>query len=217
MHRGVALLLCVLLAGCGRPAIPTPTSAVVVAPSRRLATTGLVLTCAHVVVEPDLVRGVLTVLNTSKESLALIDRWNSSGAFQWTLTLDGVGAGNPQISWWASHYSETVLRPGKIRHAVFLLIRRQNSLSPEEAGWRFLLGGPLGVISVDERGTPVDSSRPFATGQKLTLSLIGAGQDCTTFEGASESPLWSGTATVPSRELNALEDLRDLALSQTLF
>ena len=65
--RGPALLLAVLVAGCGRQASPPPTATPAPAAPRRLKSTGLVITCAHVVVGPELIRGVLTVRNASQQ------------------------------------------------------------------------------------------------------------------------------------------------------
>src|SRR6185295_10964279 len=97
--RALALAVYLLMVGCGRQASPPQTPAVPPTTPRRLTTAGLALNCAHVVIGPDLIRGVLTVRNTSNEPQALVDRWNGWGAYQWTLSVDGISAGNPQVHW----------------------------------------------------------------------------------------------------------------------
>lgn len=212
MSRASTLVAVILVAGCGREASPIRTPALPSTPPRRLSTAGLVVTCAHVVIGPDLIRGVLTVRNTSNQPQALIDRWNSWGAYQWTLSVDGTSACNPQVSWYANDYTETVLAPGEARYSAFALYRKQKTSPPDEVGWKFLLGGPLGVLAIDEKGKPVDfdGSPPFAANQKVVLTLAGSGEASFTFVHASSETLWAGTVSVQSQELNSPEDLKIL-------
>ena len=216
--RALALAVYLLMVGCGRQASPPQTPAVPPTTPRRLTTAGLALNCAHVVIGPDLIRGVLTVRNTSNEPQALVDRWNGWGAYQWTLSVDGISAGNPQVHWYANYYTETVLAPGETRHSAFTLHRRRKTLLPDEAGWEFLLGGPLGVLAIDEKGKPVDfgGSRAFAANQNVVLTLAGSGERSFTFDHASTEPLWAGTVSVKSEGLDSREDLKCLAQGQPL-
>jgi hypothetical protein len=216
--RGQALLLAVLAVGCGRQATYPATVAPAPAAPRRLTTSGLDLTCTHVVVGPELIRGVLTVRNTSKEPIALVDRWNSWGAYQWTFSIEGKSAGNPQVSWYGNYYTETVLTPGETRHAPFSLHRRRDTLQGDELGWRFLLGGPLGIVAIDEQGKPLtfDATRSFALAQSVVLTLVGSGRVSFTDAHASTAALWAGTASIPSRELDSLDALNSHAQGHSL-
>jgi len=111
MFKALRLLGILLIFGCDRAAVPTPSTLL-----RQTAST-LSLTSDHVVVSPDLIRGILTIRNTGTRPIAMIDRWNSWGAYQWRFQVGAESAGNPQHSWWANVYTETVLAPGEVRHA----------------------------------------------------------------------------------------------------
>jgi hypothetical protein len=199
--RGLALALALLLAGCGRQAGPSQTTTPAL--PRRLTTSGLVITCIHVVVGPELIRGALTARNNSTEPLSIVDRWNSWGAYQWTLSIDGQSAGNPQTAWDENGYSETVLRPGETRHARFYITRRRDASPPGVEAWYFLVGEPPIIIKDDSgkiRG-------PFAAGQEVILTMDGAVSQWTTADGGSTAALWKGTTSIRSSELNRVEDL----------
>lgn len=205
--RGLALALALLLAGCGRQAGPSQTTTPAL--PRRLTTSGLVITCAHVVVGPELIRGVLTAQNNGTEPLSIVDRWNSWGAYQWTLSIDGQSAGNPQMAWDENGYSETVLRPGETRHARFYITRRRDASPPEVGTWCFLVGEPP-IIIKDDSGKVPKLVGPFAAGQEVTLTMDGAASQWTPADGGSTAALWKGTTSVRSRELNRVEDLEAL-------
>jgi hypothetical protein len=211
--RGLALALALLLAGCGRQAGPSQTTTPAL--PRRLTTSGLVITCAHVVVGPELIRGVLTAQNNGTEPLSIVDRWNSWGAYQWTLSIDGQSAGNPQMAWDENGYSETVLRPGETRHARFYITRRRDASPPGVGSWCFLVGEPPIIIKADSGKAP-KLAGPFAAGQEVILTMDGAASESSGSNSPSSEVLWRGKASVRSIELNALEDLEPLAKGKPL-
>lgn len=208
--HGPALVISLMLAGCGRPAAPPP--------ARRLATAGLVVSGAHVVAGPDLIRGVLRVRNAAPAPVALVDRWNSGGAYPWTLALDGLTAGNPQMCWWANFCSETVLAAGEVRHAPFTLHRRRATIAGSDAGWACLLGGPLDIAASDAQGRPIPAAEApsFAPGRTLAVTLTGAGTAAFPSGDASTAPLYTGTVSAASQEVEAVDALAPHAQGRRL-
>src|SRR5438552_8400383 len=103
-RRSPILLLGLFLSGCEQAGL-SPTVVKSSPKARTHLKSNLFLGCAHAVIGPDLICGVLTAQNTGKEPIALVDRWNSWGAYQWRLTLGTQSAGNPQRNWWANCYT----------------------------------------------------------------------------------------------------------------
>jgi hypothetical protein len=153
-------MLLFLPSGCGRKEAASPATAVAIPAPRRLNRSDLVLPCAHVVVAPDLIRGVLTARNIGREPLALVDRWNSWRAFQCTLETSGGSAGNPQRSWDANDYTETRLAPGEVRHVRFCVTASRTTLRVLEDSWWFLAGESFRRGSLSEPPLRVGRS-PF--------------------------------------------------------
>jgi hypothetical protein len=211
LFRWLLLALAVCAVGCSRGTVPAAPS---VAPAaRRQLSSGLFLTCSHVV-GPDRIQGVITARNVGIEPIALVDRWNSWGAFQWWLRIGTQTAVNPQDTWDENRYTESTLAPGEIRHARFQVTQSLNQ-GAAWAGWCFLTKENAGGRSI-----PNDSSPRFASGVPILITLDGA--------LASKSPphpipdalpttgIWSGNTTVRSVEFSSLESLEKLIQGQPL-
>jgi hypothetical protein len=170
---------------------------------------GLFLTSSHVVVSPELMLGVLTVRNVGTAPIALVDRWNSWGAYQWWLSIGTESAGNPQCSWYRNFYSESVIAPGELRHAWFQVTRSRKNGPVRESAWWFMTGGFTGATDWNDESIP-----RFRTGDPVTLTLNGAFAQ----EGGLTSMigLWTGCATVRSTELVGLKDLEALVAGKPL-
>src|SRR5271170_3510489 len=85
----------------------------------------IALTCSHVAVDKDTIRGVITINNIGKEPFDMFQRWNSWGARQWKLAIDTCSvAGNPQIAWTINYAQWTTILPGEIRAVTFILFRK---------------------------------------------------------------------------------------------
>lgn len=123
-------------------------------PDTRRAGPELRLSCVHTVVRPDLIRGVIEVTNIADVPLALADRWNSWGAYQWMIKVDGRRlARNPITAWDENAPSETVLAPGETRAARFYVVADGEAHDfPVEHDWPFRLDPP-GTFSAS---TPVE-------------------------------------------------------------
>jgi len=198
------------LLGCERESTPSPSTVVKSAPNARtLLKSNLVISCAHVVVEPDLISGVLTARNIGKGPPAVVDRWNSWGAHQWRLAVGDQTAVNPKTNWWANFYTETVLAPGEIRHARFYITRSTSRARVGQEAWWFLVGGPFGEISLatsESAGAPAPS---FSGGQPVTFFMDGAQKDAPDTDRDLTAALWCGGVTVRSEELTSVRDLED--------
>jgi hypothetical protein len=197
------ILLTLLLAGCDPAGSPVSVAGIKASLALRLARTGLVFGCAHVVQGPDLIRGVVTVRNVGSEPIALVERKNSWGAWQWTLGGPGWSAGNPQHEWKENWYSEAVLAPGEVGHARFC-ITRSRSIQPTPAdNWWFVVGEPMPPAS---RSPSPGAS--FARGQTVALVM-----DASQLRGLDEqeikhkAPVWVGSASVLSEEVSSVQDL----------
>ena len=85
------------------------------------------------------IRGVLEIHNVGDHPVALADRWNSWGAFQWTIRVDGRWpAANPVSAWNENAPSETLLAPGETRAARFYVVLDAPSHDfPVEYDWPF--------------------------------------------------------------------------------
>jgi len=199
--RSPILVLGILLMECGPDAGHAAIVAKPAPKTRPLLKSNLVLGCSHVVVQSDLIAGVLTARNTGSIPLALVQRWNSWGAYQWRWTLGGESAENPQWDWWANYYSEEVLAPGEIRHARFFITRSPGRARIGEKAWWFVVGG------LDVNYSSPASSSPFVRGQAVTLVMDGSGKAAPVSDPSFTAALWVGTGTVPSGELESLQDL----------
>jgi hypothetical protein len=92
-------------------------------PDTRRSGPDLRLSAVHAVIRPDLIRGVIEVYNPGDAPVVLVDRWNSFGAYQWTIRVDGRWlAANPISAWNENGPSETVLAPGETRQARFFVV-----------------------------------------------------------------------------------------------
>jgi hypothetical protein len=167
----------------------------------------LVIRCAHVVVEPDLISGVLTARNGGKQPLSVVDRWNSWGAYQWRLAIGTLSAGNPQHDWWANFYTETSLEPGEIRHARFYMTRSPNRVRLGEDAWCFLVEGAGFFLSTSSE--VIAALPPFARGQAVTLVMDGKQTDAPDSDRTRATDLWGGQVTVRSDELKSIRELED--------
>src|SRR5579859_95494 len=205
--RSSILALGLLLLGCGRESTPSPPTLAKSAPNvRTLLKSNLVISCAHVVIEPDLISGVLTAKNIGKEPLAVVDRWNSWGAYQWCLTVGAQTAGNPQHDWAKNAYTEEVLAPGEIRHRRFYITRSPNRTRIGEQAWSFLVEGPNDGISFPTSGNAIAPLPLFARGQTVTLVMDGSQTGAPVSDPSFTATLWLGTATVQSEELKSVQD-----------
>jgi hypothetical protein len=164
--RWSILVLGLLLLGCERQANLPPSAAMPAPQARPLLKSNLVITCAHVMIESDLISGVLTARNSGKEPLAVVQRWNSWGAYQWRLTFGAQLAGNPQQDWAKNFYSEEVLAPGEIRHCQFHITRSPDRARIGEEEWWFLVDAPASLSAA----APLP---PFVRGQAVTLVMDG--------------------------------------------
>jgi hypothetical protein len=199
-HCPIALLA-VLLAGCGNEA-SSPKPARVV---RRQIKSGLIITCGHVVVGPELICGVLTARNTGTEPIAVIDRWNSWGAYQWRLTVGAASAENPQSQWWANAYTEALLVPGETRHAWFTVTRSRTFSRYRKGAWGFLT----------QEGSSA-AAPSFAEGQRVTLRMDSSDAGSTEPDRLVTTLLWTGLAAIQSKEFTSLQDLEGLVQGPAL-
>jgi hypothetical protein len=168
------------------------------------------------VVNPELICGVLTARNSGKESFALVDRWNSWGAYQWNLFIGTQSAGNPQHDWYANFYTETILIPGETRHAWFYVTRSRTAPRFREGAWWFLVGDAFGVISVASFGERIDISTRFVRGQSLSLAMGGSLPEAYDTDRAPTTTVWTGVTTVRSEELTSVQDLEARIQGQPL-
>jgi hypothetical protein len=85
-------------------------------------------------------------------------------------------------------------------------------------GWNFLVGGPFGLTALDDNGTVIEAepTKPFAPGRSLILALTGSGKASFTFDGASKTAVWAGTASVVSHELESPDALESRARGRCL-
>jgi len=208
--RATALVLLFAIPGCGDPAetskaIPAPANP----PITRAPKDSLVLSCAHVVVGPDLIRGVLVATNRGDKPIAIIDRWNSWGAYQWTVGIGTRSAGNPQHDWLKNFYTETILAPDEKRQARFSVSRFRDSADLKGDEWWFVLGEPDGTGA---SGSPA----PFAFGEAFTLFMDGNKGDPSEGDPSPEALLWSSLATTSSKELTELDALGPFARGKPL-
>lgn len=163
------IVLALLLTGCEKASLTAPVAAIKGAVARRGTHSGLTVGCAHVVVSPDLIRGILTVRNIGPEPLSLVERWNSFGAYQWFFGGRVWSAGNPQHEWTENVYTETVLAPGEVRHARFCITRsRIDELVPNEHWWFVVGESPVSYIC---SAPPIAS---FVPGESLALVMDGS-------------------------------------------
>ena len=131
-----ALALLLAIPGCGGPAdAPKATPVPANPPLARAPKDSLALGCAHVVVGPDLIRGILAATNWGDKPIALIDRWNSWGAYQWTMSIGSRRAGNLQHDWLKNFYTESILAPGETRQARFSVTRSRDSADLKDDEW----------------------------------------------------------------------------------
>jgi hypothetical protein len=198
----------------GRPAPVTAgktasTSAVM--PEKPAPQVDLVISCAHVLVRADLIRGILVVRNPGKTPVAIVDRWNSWGAYQWVLTVGGLTYSNPQMSWYENFYSETLLAPGEVRVARFVVRRGDvpwTPYSPDGTEWNFIRGfASLIVVN----GVIDSTSGDFTPDQEVQVELNGGRtgpRPSYWLEKNPNAPIrWSGTLIVRSQRLESVEEL----------
>jgi hypothetical protein len=182
---------------------------------RREVTDGLVLRCSHVVLNKDQIVGLLTVENTGKESVALVDRWNSWGAYQWRLTIGEQTAVNPQVCWWANFYSETAIAPGEVRHSWFSVTWVHPGGEIRKGAWHFDVRKPF-EMTVDENGKEVVTFKPFEVGQPLILLFQAIKPMVPEPPEGSAVPLWTGIAVATSKEVNSELELEALVKGNPL-
>jgi hypothetical protein len=205
--RGWLLLGTFLMAGCGRGGcsrLDDAWSAVVPRPRNR---SDLVLRCAHVVVAPDLIRGVLTAQNIGKTPLSVVDHGNSFGAYQWSLTSRTWTAETPEYTWRSNCYTETVLAPGEVRHARFTIQGSKRSQPSLQNHWEFWSADFLGPDPLSSSGERMEPPPPFAPGQSIRLIMDGSRADTHTSDPKIRNPLWVGLAVVRSQEVASVEEL----------
>jgi hypothetical protein len=148
-----------------------------------------------VVLAPDLIRGVLTARNIGREPLSLVDRWNSWGAYQWTIEGSGWLAGNPQSEWLANYYTETRLAPGEVRQARFNVTASKTPPRVSGDAWWFAAG---------------ENSNPptlFVAGRKMILVMAGSRAEVSTSDPEFTGAVWVGLSSVRSKELASVQDL----------
>jgi hypothetical protein len=201
--RAMVLVLLLVVPGCDRPMDAAPTKP----PVARAPKDSLVFGCSHVVVGPDLIRGVLVATNRGDKPIALIDRWNSWGAYQWAVGIGKRDAGNPQHDWFANYYTETILLPGETRSARFIITRFHDSAALKDGEWWFVLGEPDGIAA---------PGSPFAAGEALTLFMDGNKGEPSEGDHSPEALLWSSLVSTSSKELTELDALDRLARGKPL-
>lgn len=199
----------VFLLGCGRCPESTTTPAVPTVVRAQIRS-GLVLQCSHLVVGEESICGILTVQNTGKEPLALVDRWNSWGAYQWVLSIGGRTASNPQVSWYGNYYSETLLAPGEARHAWFSVTKDYRSPVFRQDAWRFQVRGPFHLTLEG------DTFQSFTAGEPLIVTLQGIPPVIPSPQRELPVGLWSGAVTATSTEVGSLAELEELVQGQLL-
>src|SRR5204862_7293464 len=97
--------------------------------------------------------------------------------------------------WWANYYSEAALAPGEVRFARFRIVRSQNQLQTTEDGWSFLL----------------DGTSTFTAGQVVVLMMSDAVPVAQTGD-----PIWAGSISVSSKEVDSLQDLEGRVIGKPL-
>jgi hypothetical protein len=178
----------------------------------RLTRLGLAFECAHVMVSPDLIRGVLTVRNVGREPVAFVDHGNSWGAYQATFGGRGWSARNPVDTWRANFYTETVLTPGEVRHACFCIMRSVTAELIPRDDWCFVVSESLDLPS-----GAASLRASFDRGQTVALIMDGAGMSGLDAEYVQhKAPVWVGTASLLSEEMSSVQDLDRYMLGETL-
>ena len=206
-RHGAVLLLLLVLASCGKkPTAPLRLPRLTPA-ARRLNSSYLQVQCAHVVVAPDLIRGVLTARNLSKEPLAFVERWNSWGAYQWTLKSTGWSAWNPQTDWDQNFYTETVLAPGEVRHVRFCITASSSTPRVPEDDWWFDAEVPMIWSSLSTPPASQRTAATFASGQSLRVTMDGTKAETVVSDPNFADPLWVGVSTAGSEELSSVSEL----------
>lgn len=208
------LIAGVFLVGCGR-CPESPSHAAVTVSARAQVRGGLVLRCSHVVEGEESIGGVLTLQNTGKEPVALVDRWNSWGAYQWVISIGGRTASNPQMSWYRNFYSETLLGPGEIRHVWFSVTKDHHSMPLRQDAWRFQVHSPFERVA-DQTWRIAGRFQSFTAGEALVVTLQGIAPLVPPPQRESPVGLWTGVATGTSTEVNSLAELETTVRGQAL-
>lgn len=216
------LILGLLLAGCdGRSksmmaaaAVPGPPAPQYPPNLRRQVVDGVVMKCAHVILNKDQICGVMTLENAGKAPVALVNRGNSWGSFQYRLTVGKQTAANPQISWRGNVYHETALGPGEKRHAWFTVTWQHARPDIRKGAWRFDVRTHM---TVDQNFNEMSTFQPFEAGQPLIFLMQAIPPLTPASAGELPMPLWTGIATAISSEMASLADLESLAIGGPLY
>jgi hypothetical protein len=212
-----AAVTAILLAGTRAAPPPRMPATPVTAQDGRLA-----LSCAHAVVGPDLIRGVIVVSNIGHDPLSLCLRWTDWGAGQWRISLGSAtyGLERELVVSTALPPLLAELRPGERRAVRFHVVRTaevQVAVPPPGGGWEF--AGPrirLPAAASDRSWLP----RPFGGDMPMALRLLGhrlgtaadsdiapsvpAAEIIREFSDDRAKPrLWSGSLQVASQQLDA--------------
>jgi hypothetical protein len=205
------MVLALLLTGCEETSLTAPVAAIKGSVPRRLAQSGITIGCAHVVLGPDLIRGVLTVRNVGPEPLSLVDRWNSFGAYQWFFGGRVWSAGNPKHEWTENACTETVLAPGEVRHARFCIMRSRTYELVPKGDWWFVVGeSPVPSV----RSCPPIGA--FDPGERVTLVMDGSRAGLPDDRPNHTDPLYRGSTSVLSEEQRSVADLDATLLGKPL-
>jgi len=108
--------------------------------------------------------------NTSTKAIYIAERWNSWGAYQWTIQLTNadksvIDFGNPQSAWFRNFLSFATIEPGKqLRTHCFLMLDTSRLSGVFGKGEAFVAAKPGAVFSFPVRMTGV-----FAAKEAYTL------------------------------------------------
>jgi hypothetical protein len=139
--------------------------------------------------------------------VAVADRWNSWGAFQWNFRVDGRLAGNPADTWSENYYTETIIRPREVR-AVDFSVETAHDLASGPT-WVFITR-PWPWDETDRRPPPV-----FASSSSLELrwNAASVGRRPSSWSGPWARQA-TGAARARSVRLERLDDLQSQLLDR---
>jgi len=124
--------------------------------------------------------------NSSEKPIRIAERWNSWGAFQWSIKITNsdrtvIDFKNPQMAWFRNFLSIVTIEPGEELHSHCILIL-QAAQSNENGSFTFIPTMP-------------------ATRFSFPLSIIGVFASPKLYKLGKVDTNWTGSITTPALQL----------------